>query len=192
MEELIALLSQFNDILKKQITNYTEYLPILEEEEFAITNYDLSALEKIVIVKDQHSRISQSLEQRRVAILRKICYMIAFDPRGQKLSLNLFKITFKKYLDNIKNLVNEVTYKKILEEEENILHTATEFENLFETVYPRIYRNQIILKKLLRNITLSINLFQSEADVGMNYDNLGKAHSSANKNTVNSSMRIKA
>ncbi|MGY3805234.1 hypothetical protein ACWNT8_14315 [Pigmentibacter ruber] len=192
MEELITLLSQFNDILKKQISNYIEYIPILEEEELAITNCDLTALEKIVIVKDQHSRISQSLEQRRVSILRKICYMIAFDPRGQKLSLSLFKITFKKYLDNIKTLVNEDTYKKILEAEENILYTANEFENLFETVYPRIYRNQLILKKLLRNITLSINLFQSEANIGMNYDNLGKAHSNANKGSVNSSMRIKA
>lgn len=192
MEDLISLLTQFNEILKKQVTVYLEFLPILDEEEEAITNYDLSALEKVVIIKDQHSRISQSLEQRRVNVLRKICYMIAFDPRGQKLSLNLFKVTFNSYLENIKKLVNEELYNKILEEQNKINATASEFEKSFEIVYPRIYRNQIILKKLLRNVTLSINLFQSEADVGMNYDALGKAHSAVNKSSATSSMRVKA
>lgn len=192
MEELISLLRQFNEVLKKQITSYLEFIPILDEEEQAITSYDLASLEKIVIIKDQHSRISQSLEQRRVQILRKICYMIAFDPRGQKLSLNLFKITFNTYLENIKNLVQDSVYLKLCEENDNITETANEFEKSFEVVYPRIYRSQIILKKLLRNITLSINLFQSESDVGMNYDALGKAHSAVNNSMATSSMRIKA
>jgi DNA topoisomerase-2 len=39
---------------------------------------------------------------------------------------------------------------------------------------------------------LCINLFQSEADVGMNYDSFGKAQSLTNKTQTISSMRIKA
>ena len=74
-------------------------------------------LERMVIVKDQHSRIAQSLEERRVVILKKICYMMAFDPRGQSLSLKLFKFTFSTYIKNIKTLVGEVTYNKLLEQE---------------------------------------------------------------------------
>jgi len=192
MEELINLIIQFNDILRKQIQSYLEFLPILDEEEIAISNYDLASLEKMVIIKDQHSRIAQSLEERRVIVLKKICYMMAFDPRGQNLSLKLFKFTFSTYIKNIKTLVGEVTYNKLLEQETTFNEISTEFEKTFEVVYPRIYRNQAILKKLMKNVSLSISLFQSEAEVGMNYDSLGKAQSLTNKNNGLSSMRVKA
>lgn len=192
MEELINLIIQFNDILRKQIQSYLEFLPILDEEEIAISNYDLASLEKMVIIKDQHSRIAQSLEERRVIVLKKICYMMAFDPRGQNLSLKLFKFTFSTYIKNIETLVGEVTYNKLLEQETTFNEISTEFEKTFEVVYPRIYRNQAILKKLMKNVSLSISLFQSEAEVGMNYDSLGKAQSLTNKNNGLSSMRVKA
>ncbi|APJ04366.1 flagellar protein FlgN [Silvanigrella aquatica] len=192
MDELLNLIIQFNEILKKQIASYVEFIPILDEEETAIANYDLIALERIVIVKDQHSRIAQSIEERRIQILKKICYMIAFDPRGQNLSLNLFKFTFSTYLKNIKTLINEEMFAKLLEQECAFNSTASEFEKTFEFVYPRIYRNQVILKKLSKNVSMSISLFQSEAEAGMNYDSLGKAQSLTNKNTGISSMRVKA
>ncbi|KAB8037819.1 hypothetical protein GCL60_11635 [Silvanigrella paludirubra] len=192
MEELLNLIIQFNDILRKQIQSYLEFLPILDEEEIAISNYDLASLEKMVIIKDQHSRIAQSLEERRVIVLKKICYMMAFDPRGQNLSLKLFKFTFSTYIKNIKTLVGEVTYNKLLEQETTFNEISSEFEKTFEVVYPRIYRNQAILKKLMKNVSLSISLFQSEAEVGMNYDSLGKAQSLTNKNNGLSSMRVKA
>ncbi|WP_397599978.1 hypothetical protein [Silvanigrella sp.] len=192
MEELLNLIIQFNDILRKQIQSYLEFLPILDEEEIAISNYDLASLERMVIIKDQHSRIAQSLEERRVIVLKKICYMMAFDPRGQNLSLKLFKFTFSTYIKNIKTLVGEVIYNKLLEQETIFNEISTEFEKSFEVVYPRIYRNQAILKKLMKNVSLSISLFQSEAEVGMNYDSLGKAQSLTNKNNGLSSMRVKA
>ena len=192
MDELLNFIIQFNDILKKQITAYSEFIPLLDEEETAIANYDLAALEKIVILKDQHSRIAQSLEERRILILKKICYMMAFDSRGQNLSMKLFKFTFSTYIKNIKTLVSEITYEKLVEQENLFLEISSNFEKTFEFVYPRIYRNQLILKKLMKNVSLSLSLFQSEAEVGMNYDSLGKAQSLANKNSGISSMRIKA
>lgn len=192
MDELLNFIVQFNDILKKQISSYSEFISILDEEEAAISNYDLAALEKIVILKDQHSRIAQSLEERRIFILKKICYMIAFDARGQKLSLKLFKFTFSTYIKNIKTLISEATFEKLIEQENLFHEIANEFEKTFEFVYPRIYRNQIILKKLVKSVSLSLSLFQSEAEVGMNYDSLGKAQALANKSTGISSMRIKA
>jgi hypothetical protein len=192
MDELLNFIIQFNDILKKQIASYSEFIPILDEEEIAIANYDLVALEKIVILKDQHSRIAQSLEERRVFILKKICYMIAFDPRGQNLSLKLFKFTFSTYVKNIKTLISEATFEKLVEQENLFHEISADFEKTFEFVYPRIYRNQIILKKLMKNVSLSLSLFQSEAEVGMNYDSLGKAQSFTNKSSGISSMRIKA
>lgn len=192
MDELLNFIMQFNDILKKQIAVYSEFVPILDEEEAAIAEYDLAALEKIVILKDQHSRIAQSLEEKRIFLLKKICYMIAFDARGQNLSLKLFKFTFSTYIKNIKPLISEITYEKLLEQEKLFNETASEFEKTFEFVYPRIYRNQTILKKLSKNVSMSLTLLQSEADVGMNYDSLGKAKSLANKSAGISSLRIKA
>jgi hypothetical protein len=192
MDELINLIIQFNEVLKKQIAVYLDFIPILNEEEQAIAEYNITSLEKVVILKDQHSRIAQNIEEKRISILKKICYMIAFDARGQKLSLKLFRIAFSTYLKNIQPLINLETYTKIQEQENNFKEIANEFENTFITIYPRIFRNEIILKKLLKNVTMSINLFQSEADVGMNYDSFGKAQSLTNKTQTISSMRIKA
>jgi hypothetical protein len=192
MDELLNFIILFNEILNKQIIAYTEFIPILDEEEIAIANYDLSALDKIVIIKDQHSRIAQSLEERRILTLKKICYMMAFDSRGQNLSLKLFKFTFSTYLKNVKTLISQETYAKFVEQEEIFNEISSRFENTFEFVYPRIYRNQLILKKLLKNVSLSLSLFQSEAEVGMNYDSFGKAQSLTNRSTGISSMRIKA
>ncbi|KAB8031808.1 flagellar export chaperone FlgN [Fluviispira multicolorata] len=192
MEELISLIAQFNDILKKQIVTYTEFIPILDEEENAICKYDLSYLEKIVILKDQKSRIAISLEEKRLLLIKKICYMIAFDSRGLTLSLNLFAQAFSTYTKNIQSLISSETFCKLKELQDQFFSIKAEYENTFEFIYPRIYRNQVILKKLLRNVTLSLSLFQSEAEVGMNYDSLGKAQSLLNQNNNYSSVRVKA
>lgn len=131
MEELISLISQFNDVLKKQISLYLEFIPILNDEEESIAKYDLAALEKAIILKDQSSRIAQSLEDKRLNILKKICYMIAFDPRGQNLSLKLFKYTFSVYLNNIKTLINSEIYEKLIEKENEFIGISNEFEKTF-------------------------------------------------------------
>lgn len=192
MDELLNYIIKFNEILQKQIESFLEFIPILDQEELAIANYDLALLEKIIVVKDQHSRIAQSLEDRRIYFLKKICYLIAFDSRGQNLSLNLFKVTFSTYLKNIKSLVNQIIFEKLSVQEENFNKIACDFEKTFELVYPRIYRNEVILKKLAKHISLSLSLFQTDAEVGMNYDSLGKSHSFVNRNSGISSMRIKA
>ncbi|BBH52353.1 hypothetical protein [Fluviispira sanaruensis] len=192
MEELLSLIAQFNDILKKQILIFSEIVPILDEEESAISKYDLAELEKIIIIKDQNSRISQSLEEKRVITLKKICYMIAFDSRGHNLSLNLFAQAFSTYTKNIQSLISPETYEKLRDLEIQFFKIKEEFENQFEVIYPRIYRNQVVLKKLQRNVSLSLSLFQSEAEVGMNYDSLGKAQSLKHQSNNFSSVRVKA
>ena len=192
MDELLNFIVQFNDILKKQIITYSDFITILDEEEDAIANYDIAALEKIIILKDQQSRIAQSLEERRLIILKKICYMMAFDARGKNLSLKLFKLTFFTYLKNIKNLISETIFEKLISQENECNKISLEFEKTFELVYPRIYRNQFILKNLTRSVSLSLALFQTEAKTGLNYDSCGKAQSLTYKSSGLSSMRVKA
>src|SRR5689334_16287967 len=104
MDELITLLEQFNLTLKQQIDSFKEFVLILDQEEQSIAKYNLLEIEKSVILKDQHIKIANSLEENRIILLKKICYMIAFDSRGQNLSLPLFKNVFTTYLQNVKSL----------------------------------------------------------------------------------------
>ncbi len=190
MEELLNLLLQLNLTLKKQVDSFKEFVFILDQEEHAISIYNFSEVEKSVILKDQHTRIAESLEEKRINLLKKICYMIAFDSRGQKLSLNLFKTVFTSYLQNVVNLLSKEIIQDLTNFQNEFLAISNEFQNTFDQVSKRIYRNQIILKKIIKHVNLSINLFQSEADSGMNYDSLGKTQSIFNQQNHISSIRV--
>lgn len=192
MEELLKTLQHFNQIMLKQINSLFEFVTILDEEEQTIVNYDLSSLEKVVIVKDQHSRIALSLEEKRILLAKKICYLIAFDPRGNPLTLSLLSQALHVYIKNVATLISPETYQKLTETEINFLEIKNKFESAFKNVQPRIFRNQIVVKKLLRNVNLSISLFQTEAELGLNYDSLGKTQFLSNSNQTISSLRVKA
>lgn len=190
MEELIALIEQLNLTLKQQINLLNEFILILNQEEQSISTYCFLEVEKSIILKDNHSKIMLSLEEKRINILKKICYMIAFDSRGQKLTLPLFKTVFGAYLNNVKNLLTKDVFIKIEELNNNFLEITNEFSLTFENASKRIYRNQIILKKVLKHVNLSLNLFQSEAVSSMNYDSLGKSQSAFNQQNPVSSIRV--
>ena len=190
MNEFIALFEQFNLILRQQIESFKEFVLILDQEEQSIARYDFLEIEKSVILKDQHTQLAESLEEKRIILLKKICYMMAFDSRGQKLSLPLFKTVFTAYLQNVKKLLPEDIILKLEEIYSNFLEISNEFYSIFESVSKRIYRNQLILKKVIRHVNLSLNLFQSEAESGMNYDSLGKAQTVFTQQTPVSSIRV--
>lgn len=116
--------------------------------------------------------------------------MIAFDARGQKLSLTLFKTVFSTYLKNVQSLLTENIFQRLSELNTNFIEISNEFYNLFQDVSKRIYRNELILKKVIRHVNLSLNLFHSEAEAGMNYDALGKAQSVFNHQNTVSSIRV--
>ena len=115
MDELIQLLKEFNLVLRQQNDCLSEFVFILDQEEQAIANYHFLEIEKSVIQKDQHTRLSSSLEEKRIQLLKKICSMMAFDSRGQTLTLPLFKIIFSTYLENVKKLLSDEINLKLEE-----------------------------------------------------------------------------
>lgn len=190
MEELITLLTQFNDILKLQLESFHEFVHILDMEEHAITLYQFAEIEKSVVLKDQQTKVSQSYEEKRIRCLKKICYLMAFDSRGQNLSLPLFKTVFSTYVENVKKLLTPEIIEKLELLKNEFFQLSDDFTQSFENMSLRINRNQAILKKVLRHVNLSINLFQSEASSGTNYDSLGKSQSIFNQKNPASSIRV--
>jgi hypothetical protein len=192
MDELINLLTQFNKILQNQRSHFLELMIILDQEEAAILEYRLSSLEKAFILKDQHIRLGQHIEDKRISILKKICSLIAFDMRGQTPSLKMLQQALSVYVQNVQKLIHPDFFHKLTKEKNNFFEICHTYKEAFDIVEPRIYRNQFILKKLIKNVNLSLSLFQSEAEVGMNYDALGKAQSLVIPGNSFSSVRIKA
>ncbi len=191
MHELLQLLEKFNFILSKQVSSFNEFIAILDQEEHAIKNYDLPEVEKSIILKDQHIRIAESLENQRVTILNKICYMIAFDARKQKVSLPIFKMVFQSYLENVTTLLPEDVIQQLKMFFTEFNKISEEFKQSFDSAAGRIYRNQLILKKVLKHVNLSLSLFQSAAEAGMNYNSLGQSKPAFPDQQNLSSVRVK-
>ncbi|MES2614172.1 MAG: flagellar export chaperone FlgN [Bdellovibrionota bacterium] len=190
MDELISLLDQFNAILKQQIEALNEFVIVLDQEENAIRLYQFLEIEKSVILKDQHTQIAAALEEKRIQLLKRICYMIAFDSRGQTLSLPLFKTVFSSYLENVKTILPKNIVEKLYELNTSFIEISNEFSDTFQQASKRIYRNQLILKKVIRHVNLSINLFQTAAEASTNYDALGKTQSVFSQQNAVSSIRV--
>jgi hypothetical protein len=192
MEELIQTLMQFDELIIKQCALFEAFVPLLDEEETAISNHSLIEMEQALIKKDQHTKIAQSIEEKRVILVKKIFYFMAYDARDQNLSLNLFKNVFTLYVDNVKNLIDKKMLDEIISLKESIFYHVDTFLEIFYQVSGRIYRNQEIVKKMVSHIHFSLNLFQSEAGMDIKYDSYGKSHSKLGKQGVYSNIRVRA
>lgn len=190
MNELFDLLDQFNQTIKEQIESFKQFLVILDDEESAISNYNFGKIERSVIQKDQHVQIADALEKKRINILKKICYLIAYDPRGQLLSFSQFKTIFEVYLKNVTNLLPVEIFNEINNKFEEFKEAAYEFQDIFNQASLRIQRNENILKTLIKHVNLSINLFHSEGESSFNYDSLGKSQNIFKQNNSISSIRV--
>lgn len=173
----MQLLEKLDGILKKQGMLYKEFLPILDQEEAALARNDLNGVATVLIRKDQQTRIALALEENRVATLKKIFALVAFDPRGQKITVDLFQKIFETYLENVKTYVEAPHWAQLLSWKGCLWETCAEMRAIFKQVAPRIYRNQQILKKVLHQVHLSLRLIQSESDAFFKYDQAGRSQS---------------
>lgn len=192
MDELLSLLETFRESMQSQIKILSQLVPILDREEDLLARFDLNDFEKTVIEKDQLAKRTQVIEDRRAVVLRKICYLISYDARGQLPTLRTFRLIFKNYLEKVESLILPETFVSLKEKESAIAETEQRFRELFSFTAPRVYRNQVILKKLLKNFKLSISLLQTEVVKDQNYDKSGKAISKPASSDSWSSVRIKA
>jgi flagellar biosynthesis/type III secretory pathway chaperone len=190
MDDLIFLLQQLNKTIEQQISAFNEFIVVLDQEEQSIAAYSFVDVERTFILKDQITQMSYSLEEKRLTLLKKICYFMAYDTRGLKVSLPVFKTVFKTYIENVKKLLSEDIISILEKLYANFNVISEDFKNTFVRASGKIYRNQLILKKVLKHVNLSLNLFQTEADSSMNYDSLGKTHNAFGSQNSVTSIRV--
>jgi hypothetical protein len=190
MEELFSTFIQFNNVIQDLINQLYELIPILDEEESAISQYLFMETEKSIIRKNNQMKKIQYTEEKRISLTKKICYLIGYDIRNQKISLPLIKNIFETYIDNVKNLLEKDVVEKLNTTRNNFLEIFNELNSAYECSSNRIRRNQIILKKVLQNVNSSINLFQMAGEPGLNYDSSGKTNTPSNSSNSSSSIRV--
>lgn len=192
MEELYKLLAQFEDCLDNQIAIFRELIPILDREEVLIEHFELSDFERLVTEKDQAAKRLEHLEGQRVGQLRKICYLISYDARGKVPNLRDFISILKNYTNNVQRLLDPAVYEQLVMHTEKINGILINYREMFAGTAPRIYRNELVLKKLLANFKKSMNLIENEVVRATNYDSKGKTSSRPTHGDKWSSVRVKA
>ena len=192
MNELLNLLPLFQESLELQVKIFGDLLPVLDREEEMLMNFDVTDFEKVVVEKDQLVRRAQSAEERRLAALKRICFMISYDARGQLPTLRSFLVLFENYVTNTEKLVDAGVHAELKIWNEHIKTLAAEYMALFKSAQPRILRNQLVLQKMARNFERSLAVMQNEANVGQNYNSQGKSHSRNTGKDGLSFVRVKA
>jgi flagellar biosynthesis/type III secretory pathway chaperone len=191
MDELFKLLESFLGHLKTQMELFAELLPILDEEEQMMSIFDVGKFEKIVVRKDQLVQQASRVEEKRVICLRRICFLVGFDARGQALpSLREFSNVLLSYERNVENLLpaENVTYLKSLCD--SIRNLSQSYLDSFTEAAPRIRRNQTVLTRLAKNFEQSLNLLKTEQNSGDGYNALGKSKNLFERPDGMSSVRI--
>lgn len=191
MEELIKLLAAFRSSLFSLHRIYQELAEVMDREEELIVQYRLSELDRIVTEKDQIVQRATNVESRRIKIAEKICFLIAYNSRGKRITLSEFHLVFERYLENIRSLVEESIFTRIAKEYEEFKTTSTAFSEFFKQMDPRIYRNKQVIKGVLKNITNSVNFFEQALSPSMQYDALGKAKIHRDPLTATTSLRVR-
>ena len=192
MEELLKLLVGFRDCLSHQMRIFEELLPVLDREEELVLRFDVGEFERLVVEKDQIVRRAQAVEERRLALLRRICFLVAYDARGELPTLRAFLAVFDAYVANVAALVDEATGARVAALSLELRTIAETYLALFQSAAPRIRRNQTVLTKMARNFERSLAILRSEASVEQSYDATGRSRVSDAGPRGTSFVRVKA
>ena len=192
MEELLKLLAGFRDCLSHQMRIFQELLPVLDREEELVLRFDVGEFERLVTEKDQIVRRAQSVEDRRLVLLRRICFLIGYDARGELPALRAFLIAFDAYVANVATLVDAPSREGLAAEKAGIGEVAAAYLESFQKAAPRIKRNQTVLVKMAHNFERSLAIIKSESSLQQDYDALGRARNRSKGPESTSFVRVKA
>jgi hypothetical protein len=192
MEELLGSFRAFLESLCLQMKIYEELPGILDKEEECVGGFALGEFEKIFTIKDQLVKRAQAAEERRLNLLKRICFLISYDARGKLPSLKTFLIIFGNYVNNVKELVGSDCAEQLKQLLSEFHQVADQYIALFDIVGPRIYRNQQVLRKLSNNFGRSVVLLESQLNMPNNYDAQGKRKSQLKSAGLTSSLQVKA
>ncbi len=174
MSELLKFLAQFLQCLRQQMTLLEELLVVLAREEELVASFSLPDFEKLVVEKDQIVRLIQAAESRRVQILQKLCFMMAYDARGKSPSLSEFVAVAQSYQKNVATLIDADTSEKLSVFVAEIEHVAQVYRTQFLHAQPRIEQNKLILKSLALNFKRSLMVMEAESASANRYNEKGR------------------
>lgn len=192
VEELLALLGQLQDCLSHQMGLFEELLPLLDREEELLQRFDVGEVERLVVEKDQVVRRARAVEDKRLALLRRVCFLIGYDARGDLPSLTSFLTVFASYVGNVKPLVDAPTAEALAARHASLSELSARYLDGFRRHAPRIQRNQAVLTKLARNFERSLTLLRNEASLQQGYDSTGRSRERVPSPKSTSSVRVKA
>jgi len=174
MSELLKFLAQFLQCLRQQMTLLEELLVVLAREEELVASFSLPDFEKLVVEKDQIVRLIQAAESRRLQILQKLCFMMAYDARGKSPSLSEFVAVAQSYQKNVATLIDADTSEKLSVFVAEIEHVAQVYRTQFLHAQPRIEQNKLILKSLALNFKRSLMVMEAESASANRYNEKGR------------------
>jgi hypothetical protein len=192
MDELLKLLSSFEDCLSHQMRIFRQLLPVLDREEELVVRFDVGEFEKLVVEKDQIVRRAHSVEERRLVALKRVCFLVGYDARGELPSLRAFLVVLDNYAANVAPLLDAETAASLEAVRGRIHAVAAEYLELFRGAAPRIGRNQTVLAKMARNFERSLAILRTEASLQQDYDAAGRARLPGRGAEGNSFVRVKA
>lgn len=192
MNELLKLLAQFLQCLKQQMTLLEELLMVIGREEELVVSFSLPEFEKLVTEKDQIVRLAQAAEERRLQLLKKLCFMMAFDARGKLPTLSEFIAVSRSYSGNVERLVDAETLNNLKIAFGEIEALAVLYRSAFLHAQPRIDQNKLILAALARNFKRSLTVLQNEAASAKRYNERGKSVGHASPGDGVAFVRVRA
>ncbi|MFZ9518990.1 MAG: hypothetical protein ACO3A4_00780 [Silvanigrellaceae bacterium] len=175
MNELLKILAQFLDCLQQQMTLLEELLVVIAREEDLVVSFSLPEFEKLVTEKDQIVRRAQSAEERRLAAVKKLCFLMAYDARGKMPTLSEFLAVARAYERNVAALIDEQTRKSLAIAIDSIESLADGYRAAFLNAQPRIDQNRLILQSLSQNFKRSISVLENAAGSNKRYNERGKS-----------------
>lgn len=175
MNELLKILAQFIQCLQLQMTLLEELLVVIAREEELVVAFSLPEFEKLVTEKDQIVRRLQSAEERRLVHLKKLCFLMAYDARGELPSLVQFMHVARLYQRNVEKLIDAETGRTLEESLSELQKFSEHYRSAFLQSQAKITQNKMILQALSRNFKRSIAVLENESGQNKRYNERGRS-----------------
>lgn len=191
MKQFFQEFARLNHIISEQGKLFQDFIGVLNQEENSISEYSLTFIEETLIKKDQIVKIAQAMEERRCEVTERLFHMMAFDSRKTAPSLATMNTVLNSYCENVKTLLSKEQREELSILCQTFHKKSQELKNTFQIFSERSYRNKLILSKLTKHVSLSLQLFEVESAKDNCYDPSGKNYSSLSALRPSSILSVK-
>ncbi len=178
MEKLRTTLRDLFETQAAQVLLVDELIACFQREEESAAGFSQSVLNEVIGLKDQLVHRFASLEEKRVAGVNQLAFLIGFDLRGSSPSLSVMVAALRAYSENLRGLLAAdelaAVQKAISVYCDSSLQQLPDYERLAE----RVRRNRLIVRRVLASVNRSMRFFEHVFQVSdVSYDEGGKSRS---------------